>query len=315
MHIPTQKTCIAVSIASVLGAGMSLPAAAATYEFSWEGVFTMLDSTGFRIWNFSIPAPDVRRPGNQIYTPITGTLSYDTVTASGSMTMSPFEWGSGSLPFDAQSIDLVDIDGPGGDTLALGNMLLNWNGTTGMPVSIVWDIAGLQTAIDAGLNNGDVVSGVGAEPASDGIYAGTQPGLTGTGTGPGGFPGYLALGPTPIATTTWNTSLAPGCTLGVDSNFTNNLGGGCLGVDPSGGLPLLVDTVVSAGDYTPGQQGIGGSPMPDGPLIGSNINFDVTSLTVTSVPVPAAVWLFGSGLLGLMGVARRRRTGANLAGR
>ena len=29
-------------------------------------------------------------------------------------------------------------------------------------------------------------------------------------------------------------------------------------------------------------------------------------LTPTVVPVPAAVWLFGSGLLGLMGVARRR---------
>ncbi len=29
-------------------------------------------------------------------------------------------------------------------------------------------------------------------------------------------------------------------------------------------------------------------------------------VTVSSVPVPAAVWLFGSGLLGLVGVARRR---------
>ncbi|MEZ5540851.1 MAG: VPLPA-CTERM sorting domain-containing protein [Pseudomonadota bacterium] len=26
------------------------------------------------------------------------------------------------------------------------------------------------------------------------------------------------------------------------------------------------------------------------------------------VPVPAAAWLFGSGLLGLLGVARRKRT-------
>ncbi|MCP4042838.1 MAG: VPLPA-CTERM sorting domain-containing protein, partial [Gammaproteobacteria bacterium] len=28
---------------------------------------------------------------------------------------------------------------------------------------------------------------------------------------------------------------------------------------------------------------------------------------VSAVPVPAAVWLFGSGLIGLLGVARRKR--------
>ena len=31
------------------------------------------------------------------------------------------------------------------------------------------------------------------------------------------------------------------------------------------------------------------------------------SMTVTAVPVPAAVWLFGAGLIGLIGVARRQR--------
>lgn len=31
------------------------------------------------------------------------------------------------------------------------------------------------------------------------------------------------------------------------------------------------------------------------------------SLSVQAIPVPAAVWLFGSGLLGLVGVARRRK--------
>ncbi len=30
------------------------------------------------------------------------------------------------------------------------------------------------------------------------------------------------------------------------------------------------------------------------------------SITVTAVPLPGAVWLFGSGLLGLMGMARRK---------
>jgi len=33
----------------------------------------------------------------------------------------------------------------------------------------------------------------------------------------------------------------------------------------------------------------------------------VASVSTTVVPVPAAVWLFGSGLLGLAGIARRRR--------
>jgi hypothetical protein len=37
-------------------------------------------------------------------------------------------------------------------------------------------------------------------------------------------------------------------------------------------------------------------------------NYTSTGLAVTTVPVPAAVWLFGSGLLGLVGTARRKFT-------
>ena len=33
-----------------------------------------------------------------------------------------------------------------------------------------------------------------------------------------------------------------------------------------------------------------------------------TDIVNTAVPVPAAVWLFGSGLLGLVGIARRKKT-------
>jgi hypothetical protein len=39
----------------------------------------------------------------------------------------------------------------------------------------------------------------------------------------------------------------------------------------------------------------------------SNTSNQHTSYALTAVPVPAAAWLFGSGLLGLAGTARRRR--------
>ena len=41
---------------------------------------------------------------------------------------------------------------------------------------------------------------------------------------------------------------------------------------------------------------------------GGAIFLDDASLEVSAVPVPAAVWLFGSGLLGLVGVARRKKS-------
>jgi hypothetical protein len=39
---------------------------------------------------------------------------------------------------------------------------------------------------------------------------------------------------------------------------------------------------------------------------GGQVDFD-GSITVSSVPLPAAAWLFGSALLGLVGIARRKR--------
>ena len=40
--------------------------------------------------------------------------------------------------------------------------------------------------------------------------------------------------------------------------------------------------------------------------IGSGVEYD-TMLLTSAVPVPAAVWLFGSGLIGLVGMARRKK--------
>lgn len=39
---------------------------------------------------------------------------------------------------------------------------------------------------------------------------------------------------------------------------------------------------------------------------GNNIN--IGEIAVSAIPIPAAAWLFGSGLLGLIGIARRKKT-------
>ena len=62
-----------------------------------------------------------------------------------------------------------------------------------------------------------------------------------------------------------------------------------------------VTSYVSTDGDGDGKRGIA---MIDGAFPGFSANFDFTT---AAVPVPAAVWLFGSGLLGLVGVARRKK--------
>ena len=319
-----KKTILKTAVAAVLGATVAAPAQAGVASFDWDGVFTMLSSDGKGFGNTSAP-----KGANTFQTPITGTMQFDTVTGAGTATLVPFDFfgNDSTLPAEAVGIKMQAIgDGMGGPgTLVLGNMLFNWNGNNGIPVSLVLDAAGFFT----GSANGDLGDGVlnqadvaayGATPASDGTYVGA--GSPGTVNGPGGFPGYLGLGPVPISTTAWNTSFGAGCTVG-----------NCANVSPSGVLPLVMDTGANASDFIANDGGtIGGNPMSSGSFQGSNANFDITEMRATgfdanatiapncdfdpsgalcampAVPVPAAVWLFGSGLLGLVGVARRKKS-------
>lgn len=61
-----------------------------------------------------------------------------------------------------------------------------------------------------------------------------------------------------------------------------------------------------------GSYNLGNSSYADstGPLAAGTYSLSIgmsQTIGLTAVPVPAAVWLFGSGLLGLIGVARRKR--------
>jgi len=55
-------------------------------------------------------------------------------------------------------------------------------------------------------------------------------------------------------------------------------------------------------DYGDGSAFNSDAPLP---YLGSTLGMDLR-VELTAVPVPAAVWLFGSGLLGLVAVARRK---------
>ena len=48
------------------------------------------------------------------------------------------------------------------------------------------------------------------------------------------------------------------------------------------------------------------APALGGLGLDSNVFVGIDNLVVTSVPIPSAIWLFGSGLIGLIGVARRK---------
>ena len=281
-----KKTLLSAAIAGAMGASVS--ANAGTITGSWTGAFTMLGSTGLVTANSDLNScfTGMLVGSNCVRTAVSGTMSFDTTTGAGTGTVVPFSFFAGGNAI-ATTITFQAIGngfgGPG--TLVLGNMGFNWNGNNGIPVSIVLDAAGFFGAMAGGLQVSNTISGIGALPESDNtVYGGVT----------------LPIGPALMATTDWNTT---------------NIGSVVLGTNPSGTLPLLTDTVV---DATNGDVGIGGSPMQAGPFKNFNANFDIMSMHIDTctpdvcpppavVPVPAAVWLFGSGLVGLAGIARRRK--------
>ncbi len=134
----------------------------------------------------------------------------------------------------------------------------------------------------------------------------------------------------------WGSQFVIPATIIIDATgFFNSIGAagsswtietGCAGCATSatpdtlfgsavGAVPMAMTTFNTAGttlgSIFPLSNGdIAGSPMTTAPFPGQNMAFDFTTINATNtsvVPVPSAVWLFASGLLGLTGIARRRR--------
>jgi hypothetical protein len=333
-----KKTALASVVAGALTAGAAIPQAEAdVIVVNWRGAFTMLNPAGapfissgsdyvsgyyangdnlpitfgtptytqnpnYAGGNFGAPyaltGPYANGAigtahgwyGNR--TPVSGTMSFDLTTGAGLGTANPFYFfgdtplGSGSVA-KALGITFATVDSVG--TL-VGAMLFSWNGGT-HSVSIVLDASGMFQNLNSLMGGGptNTISGVGALPASNGTAFGA--GKTTTGF-------TLPLGPSPVATKSTNAIGCEALTLATQTNaytiVRNNTNIG------------MCDTSTD--------DGVGGSPMSSAAFSNHNANFDITDIhfdsfyqTPTEVPVPAAVWLFGSGLLGLVGIARRKK--------
>lgn len=302
-----RKNILATAIATTLGTSTFVPQDSSADIYGWTAgsgnsgdvLFTMLDNTGAALSNTAITT----KGANTYQTPTSGTLTYDTVSNSGTATIAPFFF-FGTTPEKEAAATGITVDRipagltpSGTDTdFLMANMLFNWNGVTGIPVSLVWDASAIFDEMDGtptgngftlvddgnGTNNADpsspvsilsptAISGVGGIPASDGTYVG----------GGQGNNGYLDLGPSPLATLHLDTQNTAACTSG-----------NCLNVNPSADInkAVLLDTSNNPNDYdltTPTigdleNAGIGGYPMQDGPFAGNNANFEFINMTLTS---------------------------------
>jgi hypothetical protein len=264
------KTVTSVALVMSM-AGISAPAQSAVLDFEWNGLFTMLSPNGGAVKNTSYPYYGDPTWGYGMRTQINGTMQFDTYTGHGTGSIVPFDFFDGGPPvFHDVNFQTIGDGFGGAGSLVIGQMLFDWKGNNNISVGIVLDASGVFAALQAGMMPGDTVTT--ADCALGGALAGS-------------------------------------CAVPA----SNNIAFVYYGQLPIGAAPVVTTTYNSDGVSIIGNDVIGGSPMLDEPLSGYSINLDMTSVTLTQcwdcgvVPVPATVWLFGSGLLGLLAAGRFRK--------
>jgi len=223
-------------------------------------------------------------------------MSFNTVTGVGSAVINPFDFfGSGSAVFHDFVLRAIG-DGSNNNTgnLMAAEMLLDWGGVIG--IELVLDVGGFFSSdlgFQADGSMGTVTQGAAA------VAPGYAPDCATTDASAFGGP---------INYCTAVLSDAPVLMATVDGNPFAQEDVTITKVEGDGSIT----TIFTGNRHTDGLSGIA---MDNGPFRGFNANFDIRSMSLiitipaNPIPLPAAVWLFGSGLIGLVGVARLRKHG------
>lgn len=256
-------------------AGVSLPsvASASIITFDFTGYLTVSGNNpscvdgSCIVSNTSASTPS-DRAGYR--TPVSASLVWDTNGGISSSTLSITManfWGSPAVIHD-----IVPVSQSG--NLLTATLLVDWYKNPpnlNMPAAIVWDATGLINANSYGLQVGDKISG-------NSLLR------------PDGNGGYTTIS----------------SNLGSAQPYSDTLLSNCYTNQYCAYLPALQNYApLAATAATPG--------FTSGPFVGIGLYLDIGSgnsmdvTSVSSVPAPAAVWLLGSGLAGLFGIAKRRK--------
>jgi hypothetical protein len=172
------------------------------------------------------------------------------------------------------------------------------------PTKLTWAVEATQYNLsgnDAGANDNTLGSVVGVASSTGLVTHVTGMPFTNLGTWATAFEDDVEFLPSSNGIVPWSTTPVWGSAAGTNPGSTNTYGAGIdqsgVAVGSSASLYLLTgnQTVNGTASYS-----LGNVTLTDANGVATVSN------AVAPVPVPAAVWLFGSGLLGLIGVGRRR---------
>ena len=270
-----KKTLIATAVGlTLLGSGVANAALVENVygAFTWatdRANFTMLDPTGGMTGGTNDVVMTWDGNAYNNISDYTGTTSVSNVTASSNQAFNGNLWTAHNIQVFTQGSYVFDTALSGGNGEA-GLLTLNVGaGQLGMHMLFDW---GGNTNIDVAVL--------------------AAPGQAFFGSGVGSFGG--------------SCTSVPGSNCLYNSGVASSFAGNNLANRPAGNQTWMLTSIDGNADGTPGISMAGGGPFQN---FNANFNANLTGTDKPAViPVPAAVWLLGSGLLGLVGVARRRKS-------